>query len=157
MQTKLIVIGVAIELASLGFSSASGQTGTVAVVVRERNPVNNLTTPELRKLFAGEKHSWSGGLPVKLFVRAAGAYERVVLLKLLGMTEKEYKQYWTAQVFRGEAQAEPVALFSNGVQKEAVTLYPGAVALVNFQDVKPGMKVVRVDGHMPGEAGYPFN
>ena len=42
-------------------------------------------------------------------------------------------------------------------QKEAVAIYPGAVALVNFQDVKPGMKVVRVDGHMPGEAGYPFN
>jgi len=42
-------------------------------------------------------------------------------------------------------------------QKEAVTIYSGAVALVNFQDVKPGMKVVRVDGHMPGEAGYPFN
>ena len=157
MQTKLNVVWVAIGLAVLGLSSASGQTGAVAVVVNEKNPVNNLSTPELRKLFAGEKHSWSGGLPVKLFVRAPGAYERVVLLKLLGMSEREYKQYWTAQVFRGEAQAEPVALFSNGMQKEAVTIYPGAVALVNFQDVKPGMKVVRVDGHMPGEAGYPFD
>jgi hypothetical protein len=29
--------------------------------------------------------------------------------------------------------------------------------LVNAQDVKSGMKMVRVDGHMPGEAGYPFN
>jgi hypothetical protein len=73
------------------------------------------------------------------------------------MTENEYKQYGTAQVFRGEAPAEPVALFSSGMQKEAVAVYPGAVALVNFQDVKPGMKMVRVDGHMPGEAGYPFN
>ena len=157
MQTKLIVVWVAIGLAVLALSSASGQTGAVAVVINEKNPVNNLSAPELRKLFAGEKHSWGGGLPVKLFVRAAGAYERVVLLKLLGMSESEYKQYWTAQVFRGEAQAEPVALFSNGMQKEAVTIYPGALALVNFQDVKPGMKVVRVDGHKPGEAGYPFN
>jgi hypothetical protein len=157
MQTKLIVVWVAIGLAALGVYSASGQTGAVAVVVNEKNPVNNLSSPELRKLFAGEKHSWSGGVPVKLFVRAAGAYERIVLLRLLGMTEREYKQYWAAQVFRGEAQAEPLALFSNGMQKEAVAVYPGAVALVNFQDVKPGMKVVRVDGHMPGEAGYPFN
>ena len=59
------------------------------------------------------------------------------------------------QLLKGKA--EPVALFSNGMQKEAVAIYPGAVALVNFQDVKPGMKVVRVDGHMPGEVGYPFN
>jgi hypothetical protein len=158
MQTKLIFVGVALWLAGLsGPSIALAQTGVVAVVVNEKNPVNNLSTPELRKLFAGEKHAWAGGTPVKLFVRATGAYERVVLLKLLGMSESEYKQYWTAQVFRGEAQAEPVALFSNGMQKEAVAVYPGAVALVNAQDVKPGMKMVRVDGHMPLEAGYPLN
>src|ERR1700736_6594671 len=105
MQTKLIVVWVAIGLAALSLSSALGQTGAVAVVVNENNPVNNLSTPELRKLFAGEKHSWSGGLPVRLFVRAPGAYERIVLLKLLDMSESEYKQYWTAKVFRGEAQA----------------------------------------------------
>jgi len=158
MQTKLIVVWVAISLAGLtSLSIAVAQTSAVAVVVNEKNPVTNLSTPELRKLFAGEKHSWAGGVPVKLFVRAPGAYERVVLLKLLGMSESAYKQYWTAQVFRGEAQAEPLALFSNGMQKEALTVYPGAVALVIVQDVKPGMKVVRVDGHLPGETGYPLN
>jgi ABC-type phosphate transport system substrate-binding protein len=158
MPTKLIVVWVAIALAGLaGLSSAVAQTGAVAVVVSEKNPVTNVSTPELRKLFAGEKRFWTGGLPVKLFVRAPEAHERAVLLKLLGMSESEYKQYWTAQVFRGEAQAEPVALFSNGMQKEALAVYPGAVALVSFQDIKPGMKVVKVDGHLPGEPGYPLH
>jgi len=27
---------------------------------------------------------------------------------------------------------------------------------VNVQDVKLGMKVVKVNGHMPADAGYPF-
>jgi hypothetical protein len=158
MQTKLIVGWVAICLAGLaGLSAAAAQTGSVAVVVNQKNPVVNLSTPELRQLFAGEKHVWAGGVAVKLFVRAPGAYERVVLLKLLGMTESEYKRYWAAQVYRGEAQAEPVGLFSNGMQREAVLLYPGAVALVNVQDIKLGMKVVKVNGHMPAEEGYPFN
>jgi hypothetical protein len=68
MQTKLIVVWVAISLAGLaGFSSAVAQTSAVAVVVSEKNPVTNVSTPELRKLFAGEKHFWTGGLPVKLF------------------------------------------------------------------------------------------
>ena len=158
MQTKLIVGWVAIFLASLaGLSpSVAAQTGRVAVVVNEKNPVNNLSAPELRKLFAGERHVWAGGLPVKIFVRAPGANERVVMLKLLGMSESEYKRYWAGQVYRGEAQAEPVGLFSNGMQREAVVLYPGAVALVNVQDVKLGMKVVKVNGHMPAETGYPF-
>jgi ABC-type phosphate transport system substrate-binding protein len=157
MQTKLIVGWIVIFLAGLaGLSSAAAQTGRVAVVVNEKNPVNNLSAPEIRKLFAGEKRAWAGGLPVKIFVRAPGANERVVMLKLLGMSESEYKRYWAGQVYRGEAQAEPVGLFSNGMQREAVVLYPGAVALVNVQDVKLGMKVVKVNGHMPAETGYPF-
>ena len=156
MQTKLIVGWVAIFLAGLVGASAAAAQGRVAVVVNEKNPVNNLSAPELRKLFAGERHVWAGGLPVKIFVRAPGANERVVMLKLLGMSESEYKRYWAGQVYRGEAQAEPVGLFSNGMQREAVVLYPGAVALVNVEDVKLGMKVVKVNGHMPAETGYPF-
>jgi phosphate transport system substrate-binding protein len=162
VQTKLTVVRVAVwvaaSLATLAaHSCAVAQTRAVAVVVNEKNPVNDLTTPELRKLFFGEKRFWKGGLTVRLFVRAPGAHERVVLLKLLGMSESEYTHYWTAQVFRGQAQGEPIALFSNGMQKEALAVFPGAVAFVSSEDVKPGMKVVRVDGHLPGEPGYPFN
>jgi len=157
MHSRLTIVLVAIWLAGLGdIADAVAQTDDVAVVVSEKNPVANLTKPELRRIFAGEKHAWAGGQPIKLFVRAPGAHERAVLLKLLDMSESEYKRYWTAQVFRGEAQAEPVALFSNGMQKEALTTFPGAIALVNFQDVKPGMKIVKVDGHSPAEPGYPL-
>jgi hypothetical protein len=47
MQTKLIVGWVVIFLAGLaGPSSAAAQTGRVAVVVNEKNPVNNLSAPE---------------------------------------------------------------------------------------------------------------
>jgi phosphate transport system substrate-binding protein len=130
------------------------QNQDVAVVVNPKNPVNDITRAELRKIFAGEKRTWARGVSIKLVVRVPGSLERVVLLRLLGMSENEYKQYWIAQVFHGEAQAEPVALFSNGMQKEAVAAFPGAIALVTLGDVKPGMKVLKVDGHVPGEPGY---
>jgi len=35
-----------------------------------------------------------------------------------------------------------------------MTIFPGAIALTDFKDVKPTMKVLKVDGRMPGEAGY---
>jgi ABC-type phosphate transport system substrate-binding protein len=137
------------SLASLQVAAA--QAGDVAVVVNNRNPVTKISKIELRNIFAGEERSWSAGVPIRIFVRAPGTRERAALLKLLDMTEGEYKQYWTAQVFRGEAQAEPVALPSNGMQREAVVAYPGAVALVELQDVKAGMKVLRIEGRLPGE------
>jgi len=131
------------------------QSQEVAVAVNPKNPVTNISKSELRRIFAGEKRTWGGGLSVKLVTRAPGSYEHVVLLRLLGMTESEYKQYWITQVFHGEAQAEPVALFSNGMQREAISSFPGAIVLVDPKDVKPGMKVLKIDGHLPGEPGYP--
>jgi hypothetical protein len=157
MPTKLIIVGLAIWLAGIaGTTAAVAQGGEVAVVVNPKNPITNVSTSELRKFLAGEKHAWSDGRPVKLFVRGPGTYERISFLRLLGMSETEYKQYWTEQVFRGEVQAEPIALLSNGMQKEAAATYPGALVLMGMHDVKPGMKVVKVDGHLPGEPGYPL-
>ena len=136
---------------------ARAQNVDFAVVVNVKNPVTNLTVADLRNLFGGEKRTWPGGAPVKPFVRGIGTEERRTVLKLLGMSESEYKQHWISQVFRGNAQAEPPTLPSNGMQKEAVAAFPGGIALMNSLDVKPGMKVVRVNGHLPGELPYPLH
>jgi hypothetical protein len=129
---------------------------SVAVVVSETNSITSLRAVDLRQIFAGEKRSWSNGNPIKLFVRGPGTPERAALLALLRMSESEYRQYWTARVFRGEAQAEPILLPSNGMQKEALRAFPGGIALVKAEDVKAGMKVLKIDGHVPGETGYPL-
>jgi len=144
-------------LVGMLIQTSFAQNQDVAVVVNPKNPVSNLSRSELRKIFAGEKRTWTGGLPIKIITRVPGSYEHVVLLRLLKMNESEYKQYWIAQVFHGEAQAEPAAMFSNGMQKEAISVFPGAIALVDPVDVKLGMKVVKVDGHLPGELAYPVH
>jgi hypothetical protein len=43
------------------------------------------------------------------------------------------------------------------MQKEAIALYSGAISLVDVSDLKPGMKVVKLDGHLPSEPGYPLH
>jgi len=156
MRIRFLIIVIITAMTLANPVALRAQSNDVAVVVNEKNPVINLTLADLRKLFSGEKRTWSGGMPVKLFVRALGAHERVVLLQLLGMSEMEYKEHWTALVYRGQVLSEPVMLFSNGMQREAVQAYPGALAIVNLPDVKPGMKVLRIDGHLPGEPGYPI-
>jgi hypothetical protein len=42
------------------------------------------------------------------------------------------------------------------MQYELVTAIPGAIAFVDARNVHPGVKVVRVDGKLPGEKGYPL-
>jgi hypothetical protein len=145
---------LALLLSSFFILAAYAQESDIAVVVNSNNAVTSLTTSELRKILAGEKRTWPGGQPVKLFVRAPGTAERIAVLKVLGMSEGDYKKYWTSQVFRGEAQTEPVMLPSNGMQKEAVQAFPGAIVLMPVSEVRTGMKIVKVDGHLPGEHGY---
>ncbi|HUA13906.1 MAG TPA: hypothetical protein VMG31_01310 [Verrucomicrobiae bacterium] len=138
--------------------SATAQSADVAVIVNPANSVSNISLADLRKIFAGSKRSWSGGVPVRLVVRAPGCRERLSLLRLLGMSETEYKQYWTAQVFRGDADSEPVALPSFGMVKEAVVAFPGAISLADAGSIRTGMyvKVLKIDGHLPGDPGYPL-
>jgi ABC-type phosphate transport system substrate-binding protein len=149
----LLVLLFILAQAGIAFR-ASAQSSDIAVVVNLDNPVAGVTLIDLRKIFAGEKRSWPGGLPIKLVVRAPGCRERLALLRLLNMSESQYKQYWTTQVLRGEAENEPVAAFSNGFQKEAIKTLPGGIALMDQQDAKTNVKVIKLDGHLPGEAGY---
>jgi hypothetical protein len=158
MGVKAIATLLLLGLANLLFAPrATAQANDMAVVVNPDNATTNVSLSDLRKMFAGTKRSWPGGQAIKLITRSPGCVERLVLLKLLTMSESEYKQYWTLQVFRGEADAEPLVVPSVGMQKEALKLFPGAISLVNVQDVKPGMKVLKVDGLLPGATGYPLH
>lgn len=132
------------------------QTDDIAVVVNSKNPTVALSAADLRKIFSGEKRLWPGGVPVKLIIRAPQARERDVLLRLLRFNEDDYKRYWITQAYAGNS-SEPVAVFSNGMQKEAVIAIPGAIALIAVTDLKPGLKMLKIDDKLPGEPGYPLH
>jgi len=129
----------------------------IAVVVNSDTPVSDLSLSEVRKVLLGERQYWNSKLPVVLLIRAPVARERDVVLRVIyQMSEAQFKQYWVAQVFRAEAVSPPKTVYSNDMQFEIVTAIPGAIAFVEARNVRPGVKVLRVDGHLPGERDYPL-
>src|ERR1700680_5104162 len=136
---------------------AQGHNVDVALVADPDIPVSNLTLAEVRKVFRGERQYWNANLAVVLLIRAPVARERDVVLKIIyQMSESQFKQYWIAKIFRAEAATAPKVVYSNDMANQLVTAIPGAIAFIDSKDVKPGSKVVRVDGRLPGEAGYPL-
>ena len=134
---------------------AQSKQDDVAVIVNPQNQIESISSTDLRKVFAGEKRSWNSNIPVFVVVRAPQAHERDILLShVLRMTESEYKQYWVKKVYSGEVPREPLALLSNGMQLEAVRADKGGIALINLADVKQGVKVLKVDGKLPGAPAY---
>jgi len=156
MKTIRLIVGFLCYLSMSPAFLAQGHGADIAVVVNPRNTVSNLTLGELRRIYGGQKGTWSNGTPIKLLVRGEGTRERNCLLGLLGLNETSYKQMWVTTIYRGEATEEPTVLPSNGMQKEALNAFPGGIALVGATDIKPGMKVLKIHGKLPGETGYPI-
>jgi len=154
MSVKSIARLFVLAFAGMCCTLPAAAQADIAVVVNAGTPVTNLSMEDLRKIFSGDKRSWPGGGAIKLVVRGPGTLERLALLRLLSMSEADYKQYWVARVFRGEADAEPMMVPSIGMQMEALKAFPGAITLILFRDVKNGMKVVKVDNLSPGAPGY---
>jgi hypothetical protein len=48
-------------------------------------------------------------------------------------------------------------LMTDAAQMDAILHTPGAIALIDLQDLKSGMKVVTVDNLSPGEKDYPLH
>jgi hypothetical protein len=135
----------------------AAEGGDVAIVVRTDVPVDNLPFAELRRLMRGDRQFWTSNLRVTLLVRAPGAHERDIVLKTIyEMSEAQFRQYWIAKVFRAEAASGPRIVYSNEMAAELTGAIPGAVAFVASGQVPKGLKVLKIDGHLPGEKGYPL-
>ena len=154
------LLAVAVLLLSPFHSFSSAQLpreGDIAVVVNDDTPVTDLSLGEVRKVFLGERQYWNAKLPVVLLIRAPMARERDVVLRVIyQMTESQFKQYWVAKIFRAEVAAPPKIVYSNDLQYELVSAMPGAIAFVDARNVHPGVKVVKVDGMLPGDRNYPL-
>lgn len=143
-------------------SRSSAQTvrgsADIAVVVHPDTPVSDLTLSEVRQVLLGDRQYWNSKLPVVLLIRAPVARERDVVLHVIyQMTEAQFKQYWVAKIFRAEAASPPKIVYSNDMQYELVSGLPGAIAFMDARNVRPGLKILRVDGHLPGDRDYPLH
>jgi ABC-type phosphate transport system substrate-binding protein len=155
---KRVVALVAMGLAAAAAAAGTAQAADVAIVVRPDVPVDNLSFAELRKLFLGDRQFWTSNVRVTLLIRAPGAPERDVVLKsIYQMSEAQFRQYWIAKVFRAEAASGPRIVYSSEMAVDLVSGTPGAVAFVDSDHVPKGLKVLKINGLLPGAKNYPLH
>ena len=133
------------------------QAGSLAVVVHPTVPADDLSFSEFRKIILGDRQHWAAGQPITVIVRGPEAPERAMLLdQVYRMNEAQFRQYWVAKVFRAEATSAPRVVLSNAEAVDLVTVIDGSITVVSVEDVPEGLKVLRIDGKLPGETGYRF-
>ncbi len=155
---RFAVLGtVFVPCLGLATGRARAATPAVAIVVNASTPVDDLTLAELRKVFLGDRQFWGPGQRVVLLVRAPQAPERdVVLHSIYQMSEGQFRQYWIAKVFRAEITSGRKVVYSTDMTDELIPAIPGAIGFKMADKLKPGEKVLRIKGKLPGDPGYPL-
>lgn len=129
----------------------------VAIVVHPSTPVTDVTLPELRRIFRGEQSVWPGDERVVLLVRSPLPSERdIVLGQIYQMEETQFRQFWLGKIFRDATASGPKVVADIDTARRLVAALPGAISFLPAAEVGPGLRVLRIDGKLPGEPGYPL-
>lgn len=155
-RIKILMIAVVLLQVAVLLAGAA-PPADVAVVASKDVPVDNLTFAELRKILLGDRQFWSSNIRVTLLIRAPMAHERDVVLKdILEMSEAQFRQYWIGKVFRAESATAPKTVYTTEMAGTLLTSIPGSITFIESSQVPKGAKVLRIDGMLPGEKGYPL-
>lgn len=136
-------------------SAGGASGGDVAVIVNPRNPETDVRFSEVEHIFKQEKQHWKAGERIYLILQESGTAEKdIVLRRVYRMTDVELKQFWLGKLFRGEIASFPRVAPSNAAVKRIVAWAPNALGFIDASGVDASVKVLRIDGKRPGEAGY---
>jgi ABC-type phosphate transport system substrate-binding protein len=129
----------------------------IAIVVHKATEVENLSLDELRNIFLANQQFWPDRTRIILLVRAPKSEERdFVLNTIYQMDEARFRQYWIAKMFRAEVPRGPKIVFSTDMMLELVIAIPGSISFVSADEVTDDVGVVRIDGKLPSDPGYPL-
>lgn len=142
--------------AAVGEGVALGAPSTrLHIITAKANALHNLTFAELRQLYHGKRITVAG-LKLVAFNHPPGTPDRAGFDQLvLGMTPAEVARYWIDQKVRG-GDTPPRTVDSVALLLRVVAALNGALGYVREGFTSPELKVLSIEGKMPGDAGYPL-
>ena len=150
---RLRVFGLAglLLLSALPLLSA---VKTWALVTAAGNKLQGVTTAELAKLCKGAQRAWPDGRNFTLVIHDPESPEmHSAIQKLFGVPASDVKP-----LLAKLNEARPVIRIveTDDDVLRLVEATPGAVGLVDVYAINSSVKVLRVDGKLPFDAGYAF-
>ena len=137
-----------------GRAEADAGAGPLAVVVGKNSPVDALSLYELKHLYLGEYVNGPDGKRLIALNRGLGSSERIGFDALvLEMTPDQATAYWIDRRIRGQS-GSPRAIVPADLAQRIVGHLEGGVTYVRLDELRPDVKVVRIDSKLPTDPGY---
>lgn len=129
----------------------------LAIVVNRENPIESLSMTELRTVFLGARSHWPNGRRITLVMMEPGQPERDTILRdVCRMSESDLRRRYLQGLLTGEVLVSPKTLANPVGVRKFVFNVPGAIGYLRPEDIDDSVKVIRIDGHLPGDAEYPL-
>ena len=131
----------------------AGEKVRFALVVAKDSPVSDISFHDLKRLYKGEVVNVAGKRLVPLNLSASSDHRVRFDQALLGMNSETVSRYWIDRKIRGQS-GPPKTLDGPDLVQRVVARLDGGIGYVRLSEVKPDVKVLRVDGKTPKDAGY---
>src|SRR5256885_12342663 len=156
--SRLAIVLVA-ACTSSGFVSF-GKESVLTVIINSSNPIESISKAQLRALLMGDLDQWANKKQITVVQRepTSQAFQKTLRL-ILHMTEAEYSRWLLQSEFRGRKPLLIKILNSDESASKFVFNVPGAVAItdgVPSGSISSEIKILRIDGKLPGDPGYAF-
>jgi ABC-type phosphate transport system substrate-binding protein len=153
---SIVAFRIAVADADAGTQAAS-PSAAIAIIVHRSNPVDGLTSGELRRIFLLETASWPNGRKITVVLRDKGQPERAEAIRMIcGISEADFDRHVLFQTFRGSVSTEPRSIQSAAAMQRFVFNAPGAIGYVRADQLDGSTKVLRIDGRLPSAPDYPL-
>ena len=131
-----------------------GAQRPLVVIVGTSAGMSDISLALLRRTFQGEPAHTKTGKRLVPLNHQLGSKERVFFDRVvLGLEPSQVGQFWIDRRIRDQG-VPPRTLPSPDFAVRVVVSYPGAITYVNAHAMPSSVQVLRVDGKLPGEAGY---
>lgn len=154
MHTRFLSLAVSLLVAGLS-AQAADKAQHLAIVVNKNSSLSDITSAELAKFFKAEKSKAPDGTKLVLVMQEAGRPEREAALQhVFKMSDGEFNKYFLQATFTGAVASAPRALANGRAVLRFVSESPGALGYVKGDEADDSVKVLKIDGKVPGDAGY---
>jgi ABC-type phosphate transport system substrate-binding protein len=135
-----------VAIASLGMAPAQPVAAQeFKVIVNSANPISELSSNTVARLFLKEASNFPGGGPATPVEPAKSSAVRAAFAKaILGLTVQNLDTYWQQQIFSGR-DVPPASKGSDDDVVAFVRTNPGAIGYVAATAATPGVKVITVN------------
>jgi len=156
LLTACVGLGCLVTLSGITVPVGADEAKTkLAIIVSKDSPVSDISIYDLKRLYLGERVNASGKrlLPLNL---APSSRERAAFDKtVLGMSPDAIARYWIDRKIRGDS-GPPKTIEPLDLLQRVVARLDGAIGYAPASEVRPELKVVRLDGKGPSDRGYPL-